>query len=351
MNVVEIFSSIKLPAFFLFLSLLLLSYFWQKAFNFFRFKSYEGKQRVHLNEIPRLGGFLIFTFLILIFLKDFERSSLLYDLLISCVPILIVGIKEDIFHNTSNHARLIGMTLSIILFFTIHPMIFPKIDFPVFGEIISNYYVSFPFFLFASLVIINGTNLIDGMNGLMVFSTLSQLVALLFLTGLTADYEISKVVVMLIIPILMFLFFNFPLGKIFIGDFGAYFIGFIISMIVIILFGRNPQLLSWNAVLILFYPSIELLFSFIRKIFFDKIGSQTADNKHLHTLLFYNYKKRFLSVSIANNLTTLSLVIFWAAPLLIFVGADDFFFISSSIILLGVSYVIFYYYLRRLTLK
>lgn len=351
MNVVEILTSIKLPVFFLILFLLLLSFCWQRAFNFFRFKSYEGKQRVHLNEIPRLGGFLIFTFLIFVVFIDFEQSSLLCNLLISSVPILMVGIKEDIFHNTSNHARLIGMTLSVILFFTIHPMIFPKIDLPILGEIISNYYVGLPFFLFASLVIINGTNLIDGMNGLMAFSTLSQLVALLFLTVLSADYEISKVIVLLIIPILIFLFFNFPLGRIFIGDFGAYFIGFTMSMIVIIFFGRNPQLLSWNAVLILFYPSIELLFSFIRKIFIDKIGSQTADNKHLHTLLFNYYKKRFLSVSIANNLTSLSLVIFWAAPLLIFVGADDFFFIISSIILLGVSYVIFYYYLRQLTLK
>ena len=189
------------------------------------------------------------------------------------------------------------------------------------------------------------------MNGLMAFSTLSQLAALLFLSISSADFEISKAIVLLIIPILIFLLFNFPMGRIFIGDFGAYFIGFIISMIVIILFGRSPQLLSWNAVLIFFYPSIELLFSFIRKIFFDKIGSQTADNKHLHTLLFNNYKKRFLSVSFANNLTTFSLMIFWAAPLLIFFGADDLFFIISSIILLGLSYVIFYYYLRRLALK
>lgn len=351
MNIFEILTSIKLPVFFLILFFLLLSFFWQKAFNFFRFKSYEGKQRVHLKEIPRLGGLLIFFFLIFIVFLDFEQSSLLCNLLISSLPILILGVKEDIFHNTSNYARLIGMMLSIIFFFTIHSMIFPKIDIPILGEIISNYYVSLPFFLFASLVIINGTNLIDGMNGLMAFATLSQLVALLFLSISSTDYEISIVIVLLIVPMLIFLFFNFPLGRVFIGDFGAYFIGFMMSMIVIILFGRNPQLLSWNAVLILFYPSIELLFSFIRKIFIDKIGSQTADNKHLHTLLFNYYKKRFLSVSIANNLTCLSLVFFWASPLLIFFGADDFFFIISSIILLGVSYVIFYYYLRRLSLK
>jgi len=100
MNVVEILTSIKLPVFFLILFLLLLSFCWQRAFNFSRFKSYEGKQRVHLNEIPRLGGFLIFTFLIFVVFIDFEQSSLLYNLLISSVPILMVGIKEDIFHNT-----------------------------------------------------------------------------------------------------------------------------------------------------------------------------------------------------------------------------------------------------------
>ena len=83
-----------------------------------------------------------------------------------------------------------------------------------------------------------------------------------------------------------------------------------------------------------FYPSIELLFSLISKIFIDKIGCLITYNKHLHTLLFNCYKKRFLSVSIANNLTSLTLLIFWAAALLIFFGAGDFFFIISSITLL-----------------
>jgi UDP-GlcNAc:undecaprenyl-phosphate/decaprenyl-phosphate GlcNAc-1-phosphate transferase len=253
MNIVEILTSIKLPIIFLFLSLLFITFFWQRAFIFFRFKSYEGKQRVHLKEIPRLGGLLIFVFLIFIVFLDFEQFSLLDKLLISSLPIFMVGIKEDIFHNTSSHLRLIAMALSVIIFFSIYPTTFPKIDFPILREIISNYYVGLPFFLFASLVIINGTNLIDGMNGLMTFSTLSQLVALLFLSVLSADYEISKVIVLLIVPMLIFLFFNFPFGRVFIGDFGAYFIGFIISMIIIIFFGRNPHLLSWNAVLILLY--------------------------------------------------------------------------------------------------
>lgn len=73
-------------------------------------------------------------------------------------------------------------------------------------------------------------------------------------------------------------------------------------------------------------------FPLIKKFFTDIIGSQTADNKSLNKLLFKHYKKGFLSVSIANNFTSLSLWIFWAAPLLIFVGADDFF---SSFLLLS----------------
>ena len=151
MNIIEILTSIKLPVIFLILFLLLLTLFWQRIFNFFRFNSYEGKQRVHLNEIPRLGGFLIFVFLIFVIFIDFEQSSLLCNLLISSLPILILGVKEDIFHNTSNYARLIGMMLSIIFFFTIHSMIFPKIDIPILGEIISNYYVSLPFFFICIL--------------------------------------------------------------------------------------------------------------------------------------------------------------------------------------------------------
>jgi len=140
----------------------------------------------------------------------------------------------------------------------------------------------------------------------------------------------------------VFLLFNYPSGRIFIGDFGAYFYGFVISLLAIYTFGEYPELLTWLAVLVLSYPSIELLFSFIRK----KLNSKSpleADDKHLHTLI---YKKFFFKLGrhkLANNITTLSLFIFWMGPLIFYTFTTvSLLTIFCSILLLTFIYVLLY---------
>ena len=79
--------------------------------------------------------------------------------------------------------------------------------------------------------------------------------------------------------------FNYPLGKIFLGDLWAYLIGFIISILTIKFFGIL-KILVLKCNFDLFYPSIEILFSFIRKLFYGKKSPLEADNMHLHSLIF-----------------------------------------------------------------
>ena len=136
----------------------------------------------------------------------------------------------------------------------------------------------------------------------------------------------------LLLPLLSFLLFNFPFGKIFVGDLGAYFYGFAISLVTIYFFGKHQELLSWSAALLLFYPSSELLYSYLRKII-NKQSPMDPDNEHLHSLIFNRLIKNVNTQNVSNARTTLILSFFWVLPPLLFIyNNDSIFFTLLSIV-------------------
>ena len=325
-----------------------ISFFWKKIYGSLSLKAYQSKQRLHQDEVPRIGGLIIYVFLTMTAFFVFD-SQLLNMILLSAIPIIFIGAKEDLLHNTSPSLRLIFMVLSSSLFIYLLPTNLPKIDFPLISQLLSFAFMREIFFIFSILVIINGNNLIDGVNGNMAFTNIVQLCVLTFLAFTVDDIYIAEVCLILMIPLVIFLIFNFPFGKIFSGDAGSYFYGFAISASVIYLFGKYDQLFSWNAVLILIYPSMELLFSFIRKKMFENKSPFTPDTKHLHSLLFRHLSRQF---KITNN----SFVAFYLAPLitapyLVYLYHNDIFSIIFSIFLILVIYILMYLYFLNLISK
>lgn len=235
------------------------------------------------------------------------------------------------------------MLMSCLIFFHINPIVLPVIDVPFLGVIINFYPISIIFFTFSIMVVVNGMNLIDGMNGLFGFTALFLLLAISIIAFNVDDLFIMEIAIFLASPLIIFLIFNFPFGKIFMGDLGAYFYGFVISVLIINLFGKHDHLLTWSAVLILFYPCMELLFSFVRKIN-SRMSPFDPDTKHLHSLIFKQIKIRCRNLSLANSLTTLSLFVFWMGPYFISLFMPIQFIINIGLILLM---LICYIYLYR----
>ena len=320
-----------------------ISFFWKKIFIYFSLKTYQSKQRLHQDEVPRIAGLIMYIFLTIVAFFSIE-SHYLNVILISALPIVLIGSKEDLFHNTSPKLRLIMMTISAGLFIFMLPTNLPEIDFPVINQIISIGFMKELFFMFCILVIINGNNFIDGVNGNLAFTNIIQLISLALLASMLGDIVIAQLSFVLLIPLIIFALFNFPFGKIFCGDAGAYFYGFAISASVIYLFGTYDDLLSWNAILILIYPSIELLFSFIRKKFFENKSAFTADAKHLHSLIF-RYINKQNSRCNNNSLVIFYLLPFIAAPLLTYLIHEDIFSILFVVFVLFATYIIMYVYL------
>ena len=341
----DILKLIQLELFGLFVVFFAISFFWKRIYISLSLKAYQSKQRLHQDEVPRIGGLIIYLFLTITTFVAFD-SQLLNIILMSAIPIIFIGAKEDLFHNTSPKLRLFFMIISASLFIYLLPTDLPVIDFPLINQVLSFSILKEIFFLFSILVIINGNNLIDGVNGNMTLTNFIQLFVLTLLASTVNDSRMTEVCLILMLPLIIFLVFNFPLGRIFSGDAGAYFYGFAISALVIYLFGRYDQLLSWNAVLILIYPSLELLFSFIRKKIFENKSPFTADAKHLHSLIFRYLSKKY---EYSNN----SIVIIYLLPLifspyLVYFFLGDVFCIVVSVLIVLNIYITMYFYFRKL---
>lgn len=321
--------------------------FWKKIFFYLNLNFYKKKQRIHENEIPRIGGFLIFVFFILcLFFFENSKNEFLFKILVSFFPILIFSLKEDFFQNTKPSTRIISMIISCLIFFFLDQTEFPLLDISFYHPIFANKYFLLIFFTFSTLIIINGINLIDGANGIVGATFLTQLLCLIYLANEFNDNFFHNFILVFIYSIIIFLVFNYPLGKIFLGDLGAYLIGFIISILTIKFFGVHKNLMSWNAILILFYPSIEILFSFIRKLFYEKKSPLEADNMHLHSLIFKLGKTKSINTKLMNNLIIILLSPFWLGPLFFVRYYQNLKLIILALIFLTITYILMYIYFR-----
>jgi UDP-N-acetylmuramyl pentapeptide phosphotransferase/UDP-N-acetylglucosamine-1-phosphate transferase len=250
--------------------------FLSKKYNLF-LDNLHKEHAIHHGNIPRIGGVAIYLS-ILFYSLLFNKEIFPFILLASIS--FIAGLIEDLTHKLSFKIRFLLIIIASIL--AIYPFNLIITD-------ISNFQLPFliaiPFTIFALTGIANAFNLIDGLNGL---SSGIGILVFLFI-GLTAynlgDTFLFNFSLAIIFAILGFFVFNFPFGKIFLGDGGAYLIGFLIGIISILLFTRHKEVSEWYPLILTAYPVIDVLFSIFRRKFIEKKSPFEPDKRHLHTLL------------------------------------------------------------------
>ena len=166
------------------------------------------------------------------------------------------------------------------------------------------------------LFIINGSNLIDGYNGLLSIHTLIILINLSFVNYLNKNIDLAFFILCFILILIIFLKYNFPKASIFLGDGGSYFLGAFIAISVIKTSIANPTMSPFYFCILLFYLFFEVFFSFIRKITKERMSPLFPDKKHLHMLIYKNFLKKNKSklksnyyVTVVINLVYLTLTI------------------------------------------
>ena len=236
-------------------------------------------QKMHYGDIPRAGGigiFLAFCFVIFFGLK--------YISLLLLVPIFLVflsGVLEDFKNSLSPKQRLLLQVLAAIsaIYFFDCVIVDIGISLP--------YYLGVVFSVFCIVGIINAINIIDGFNGLAGgFCTLA-LLSIAFVSYIVGDIKIFYICIGLIGGICGFLILNFPKGRIFLGDGGAYLLGFVLAFLLIKLTqNENNGVSPWYGITIMIYPIFEVLFSIYRKKIIRSMSAMQPDSIHFHMLIY-----------------------------------------------------------------
>ena len=224
-------------------------------------------------------------FEIFILLNDLLFSILYLDYLVLGIGLFLIGFIDDIKVKFSPKARLILMTIFLILIIKIFSLEIRGVDLPFLNYLLSFDIILFIFILLCFLFIINGSNLIDGFNGLLAFQLIIINGVLLSINLDNGHQLFSVFLTAQLIVLLIFLLFNFPIAKIFMGDGGAYLFGSFTSLNVITTNNLNPEISSFFFFFILFYLFFEVFFSFIRKTY-QKKSPVLPDEQHLHMLSF-----------------------------------------------------------------
>lgn len=245
-----------------------------------------GVQKVHHHPTPRVGGIAIFISLILSWwLTPPIVANVLGPMIIASIPAFFSGVAEDIVKRGRVAERLFATFASGVLAWWLLDVSLKRIDVPLVDLLLSYIPVSVMFTAFAVGGVANAINIIDGLNGLAAGIVLLCLSSLGLISYQVYDYEVAKLCFVVGGAIFGFLIVNYPSGKIFLGDGGAYLLGFILGWIAVMTTARNPGISPWAPMLACGYPVLEVLFSMARRRA-RKLKLGHPDRLHLHSLVW-----------------------------------------------------------------
>lgn len=267
-----------------------------------------GAQKFHTAPTARIGGVGIYLalWLSLGFANEQDQDDLLM-LLVSGMPAFLVGLIEDTTKDVRPRARLLATVASGLIAWAMTGASILKTDVEILDLALAIPAVSVAFTAFAVAGVANAVNIIDGFNGLAGGVVLTMLAALGFVAAAMGDAEVLALVVLLAASVSGFMLLNWPLGKIFLGDGGAYFLGFSVGWISVLLLYRNPTLSAWAPLVICSYPILEVWFSVLRKSSRAGHSPSMPDRVHMHMLIHRRLARplfRGLSRPLQNGLTS-----------------------------------------------
>lgn len=269
------------------------------------------ERKVHKKLTPRLGGLGIFVGFLLGYMLFSEQSIEMISILIGSFIIVVTGVIDDIKPLPAKY-KLIGQILAALVVTVYGGLLITELDFM--GIYLHFGMLSTLITIIVILGIINCINLIDGLDGLA-----AGVCSIFFLTvGIIAFIQSNLGGLDIVLSFIMlgatlgFLVHNFNPAKIFMGDTGSMFLGFIIAIIAIIGF-KNVTLTSFVVpVLILAIPILDTLFAIIRRLLKGESISK-PDKMHLHHQLLnmkFSHRNTVLIIYLMTSLFAFSSIVY-----------------------------------------
>jgi len=277
----------------------------------------DGVQKFHTRPTPRIGGAAIAAAYALVWpLVPDGLGGLWAAVGVAGAPAFAAGLAEDLTKRVGVRARLMATMLSGLLFALLTGYVMNQVDLPGIDWLLSFALVGFFFTGFAMGGVANAINIIDGFNGLAAGALLIMFGAFGWVAWRVGDALVLSLALIYAGLVLGFFVLNFPFGRIFLGDGGAYFAGYLLATLGVLLPSRNPEVSAWAAILICAYPVIETLASMRRKAKRDGHSVGRPDRVHFHMLAHRRFARRLVPdpgrVDLRNPATS---VVTWALPL------------------------------------
>ena len=284
-------------------------------------------QSAHSGFVPRVGGLAIYLAILVlipllsfgfiplsvVFNLDAEQLTLL---ILSAAPVFSVGLAEDLGYDMSPKARLIASGFSSLVAILLFKVWLDSLGIPGIDKLLMFAPFGILFTIFATVGVVNAFNLIDGLNGLSSYVTVSVAVSLSIVAFQAGNTQVSIFLVLCVAAVLGFMVLNFPMGKIFLGDGGAYALGHLLVWSAIILINNATDVSAFAILLIFFWPVADTGLAIWRRW---KLGNPTDRPDRL---LFHQLAMRFLEIrffgrdrrEVANPFATLILTPLISAP-------------------------------------
>jgi UDP-N-acetylmuramyl pentapeptide phosphotransferase/UDP-N-acetylglucosamine-1-phosphate transferase len=312
-----------------------------KFFKFFEHnKEFLEHKNINNEKLVQSGGIFFFPFIIYeIFEGNFLYNLEIYSLSFVLLLFLIIGFLSDFKKELHPKLRLIFYFILVSFLIYINQFFIKKTNIPFLDFFLNYELFKYFFTIFCILVFINGLNFIDGINLNASGYIFQTLLILILLKINNEDNQNFDFIIILFQFIGIFMIFNIFFKNI-LGDSGIYILGIILSLIIINFVNENSYTSPLLAVLLLWYPAFENLFSIIRKSI-KKTNPFGSDTYHLHTMLFkfLNTRLKIKNKNFKNNLAGLLINILLMPNLLI---AHFFYDNSKVLILFTILYIILY---------
>ena len=319
----------------------------------------DGPQKFHAVPVPRVGGVGIaasmFVAAMFAYWAVGPRSAHTGLVLVACaVPAFATGLLEDLTKTVSARWRLFATMVSALLAIWLLDALIRNTEIPGLDWLVSWPAGAVFVTVLAVAGIANSVNIIDGFNGLASMCVVIMLVALAYVAFQVGDLLVATLALAGIGAVMGFFIWNFPAGLIFLGDGGAYFLGFLVAELSILLLVRNPDVSPIFPLLVCIYPVFETVFSIYRRRFLRAVPPSMPDGIHLHSLIYRRVMRWAVGSRSAKALTRRNsmtspylwlLCMFSVVPAMMF--WDNTLMLAAALLLFAVSYVVLYWRIVR----
>lgn len=248
-----------------------------------------GPQKFHAQPVPRIGGVAIFVAMLagalVMQVSAHADADLVWRLLLCAIPAFMVGLWEDLTKRVSPRVRMFFTAVSAGLGIWLLGALIDRTRVPGLDALIAILPFAIAFTVFMVVGISNSINIIDGFNGLASMCAMLMFAAMAYVAFEVGDTFIGTASLLTCGALLGFFLWNYPGGLIFLGDGGAYLIGFLLAELGILLVVRNQGVSPFFPFLLAAYPIVETVFSIYRRRL-RGASPGDPDGIHLHSLIY-----------------------------------------------------------------